>query len=488
MTHKSIFSNNQNNFFVAIIILGAFLRVVCFLLSGNTAGDAAARALIGLEWMLDPKFLPNPIWLPFHSYMIGGALYLWNDPVIVPRLLSLVLGIMSLFPFYGLVRLEFGKKAALISTLLFSVYPFHIRHSVVSLGEVPTLFFILSSLYFFLYYLKEDSSLKYLGFSTFFLNVACMIRAEAWFFIPVLTAILAYKSSLRRAVLFLFLSSILLLTYAIVSKIQLGVFIPYIQLIPRRPRPPLTLISPFRWMLPPYISLTPLVFLLCLVGLCRAVIQKSHAIFALIILAPLIPVVKLFAGGNTQPRYTLHISVLLLPFLTIGYAFVRDIFPHKFRKVASVVTIGLLLVVGLPRVGRTIYHGSSHYSPIVSVPGYVTQIAEWIKKTVGKDEKIILDEDKNRWWGLNILLMGRPEGWEHDTLRTQTWPYPTTEDAVFEFIETEKPKWLLYSPRGRLSEIFSSIETGKEFVYKGHSFRRIPYNDSSNYRIFEIDP
>ena len=109
-----------------------------------------------------------------------------------------------------------------------------------------------------------------------------------------------------------------------------------------------------------------------------------------------------------------------------------------------------------------------------------------------KEDRIILDEDREEWSGPNIILMAELTEWKNTKimdekiLRTQDWFHTPTDGEISAFMTTKKPKYLLYSPRGEFPDEFRSIETGDILIWKGHSFKRIPYN-GEHYRIFEIN-
>jgi hypothetical protein len=354
------------------------------------------------------------------------------------------------------------------------------------MAEVPFFFFLLSSLYFFLLYWKEERGNQNIAISATLLSLACMIRLEGWFFIPIMAILLLYKRSLRSILLFLIAALILPTIYVILCKLNLGVWLPYLQLVkPEIPHPKWTIITPLKWIWPVSLSLTPIVALLSGIGLLISIIRKSHLIFALFIGVLYIPLAK--AGENLQPRYALYLTVMLLPFFSIGYRSLKQIFPFHMRKIISVVIISLLIVSSTPITMFSIYH-SKRYSPFQLTPSHVTKISKWLKNNVKKGESIILDEDRDSWWSVNIILMAGLEDsiLDEAILQTQNWKHTPTWKEILHFIKNEKPRYLVYSPRGELPDVFSLIDNGETLLLGGQVFERIPYDDEHHYRIFEI--
>src|ERR1041385_4618896 len=91
-------SGAVNRMAIALATGGSLLRVLSYFFSDNSGGDAAARVGITAQWLQQPDFrLAFGAYGPGHFWLIGlFSLFLPNITT-AGRLLSLVLGIASIF-------------------------------------------------------------------------------------------------------------------------------------------------------------------------------------------------------------------------------------------------------------------------------------------------------------------------------------------------------------------------------------------------------
>src|SRR5690242_77236 len=83
----------------------AALRIASFFLSENAGGDALARAQLTARWLQHPGLeLHFDVWLPLHFWMMGAVSLLVGDVGLGSRLLSLVLGVASVYAMWALTR------------------------------------------------------------------------------------------------------------------------------------------------------------------------------------------------------------------------------------------------------------------------------------------------------------------------------------------------------------------------------------------------
>jgi hypothetical protein len=102
-----------------------------------------------------------------------------------------VLGIASVLVVWELARQLYGDTAAVLSLAIFSFYSLHIGYSSTSSAEVPFLFLLLASLYFFFAYFQVNQIWR-LAVAGLFLSGAESMRYEAWvFFFAMSVALLA---------------------------------------------------------------------------------------------------------------------------------------------------------------------------------------------------------------------------------------------------------------------------------------------------------
>ena len=110
--------------------------------------DEFGRVVIANLWLRSPHAISAGPWLPFHTYFIGTALYIWHDLLVVPRIIAFAFGSASLFFMYKLTYALFtDSRIALISVALLAVNPAHIWLSSVPLTEIMQTTFILGFLW-----------------------------------------------------------------------------------------------------------------------------------------------------------------------------------------------------------------------------------------------------------------------------------------------------------------------------------------------------
>ena len=211
--HKIAITPKYRSFIIlaALIIVAVAIRVFMLSISDNGWGvDPDERIRMTVKWlnMKGPRpIFPGDLWLPLHYYLIALSIKIFNSIPLSPRILHLIFGILTIFPFYGLIRLVFNERVALISTLIFIFYPVHILCSIVTLSEGPFLFFLMASLYYF-FKNREDRRVKSLFLCCIFIILASMIRYEAWLCIILMSLLLFFDRRFKEGFIFLYAASI----------------------------------------------------------------------------------------------------------------------------------------------------------------------------------------------------------------------------------------------------------------------------------------
>src|SRR2546423_882384 len=108
---------------LAVVLCGSTIRILSYHFSENAGGDAIARIGITAAWLQHPDLkLVFGTYPPGHSWLIAGFMLLFHDATVAGRMLSLVLGIASLFLVGRLANLLYGSTAGLLSLVTFSFY------------------------------------------------------------------------------------------------------------------------------------------------------------------------------------------------------------------------------------------------------------------------------------------------------------------------------------------------------------------------------
>ena len=96
----------KSGWIVATLIgVGAVLRILSYLYSDNAGGDAWARVALTAQWLSHPKFqIIFGDYPAGHFWLISAFSFFIHDVTVASRLLSLVLGIATLFVFWQLAQ------------------------------------------------------------------------------------------------------------------------------------------------------------------------------------------------------------------------------------------------------------------------------------------------------------------------------------------------------------------------------------------------
>jgi hypothetical protein len=188
-----------------IFLVALVARVAFLVLFDNSFGheiETYSKINLMVAWLFAGGGYPDTNFGPLHTWLLRLVTLPFDDLVLPARTLSLVCGVLLLIPFAHAVRLVFGSRVALVAAALLAVTPVHLRGSTTSLALSPYTLFLMCGLY---YYLRADHGSGrghwVLALSAVFLNLAGMLRFEAWLFLPPLCLLLARKD-LSQAIRF----------------------------------------------------------------------------------------------------------------------------------------------------------------------------------------------------------------------------------------------------------------------------------------------
>ncbi|MGB0915011.1 MAG: glycosyltransferase family 39 protein [Crocinitomicaceae bacterium] len=141
--------------------------------------DAVSRVHLSVDWLNNPEWIKTSVWSPLHFYLNGLGLMLWNDSVITPKLINILLSSLSILPFFYFTRREFNSRGAFIASIFFAVSPILFRNSFMALSETPYLLLLLLTLNLISKGLREDNT-KSVLLAGLTITLACGFRYEAW--------------------------------------------------------------------------------------------------------------------------------------------------------------------------------------------------------------------------------------------------------------------------------------------------------------------
>lgn len=518
--------NEDKYILVILFILALIIRIIVFVQNANHAADGMYRTILTMNWLKDPYFITGGLWPPLDLYLMALMTSIFNDPIVSTRLVSLILGVLTIFPFYYLVKLLFDKRVATVSTLVLAFASIHIQYSTYSMSEVPLTFFLVVSLYFFFRFKKGEKKLTDLILSAVFLGLASMTRYEAWLFIPLLTVFILdinnikkisikdilrndiLKNDIRYVFIFLIISMIFPIFWMTGNYNLYGDPL-YGQTWSDKWIKTSTMLNPdSQWLNPPfYKKLTAwpgsifyalnIVSIFAGIGLLISLIKRKNLEFLSIflILMGIFTYKLINVTMMSQPRHIIMPIIFLIPYFIIGlditldiiYGYTVNMVKHinkNWRRYVTMIVIGFFII-------------TSSYTAIAKnpyiTPSYVLNVSEWIKVNVKSNETVLLDDYD--WWGLHILFFsGFNTTFTGDYLKT--FEYNTDqirivpaggkkidEKIIVSYLENS-PTYLVYSPKGKLAKTLNFSSKCQDEKYNNYLFE-CEYS-TENYNIYRL--
>lgn len=373
--------------FIIAIVLRAWYAVSVPLVLAE--GDAMARLELTKNFCAQHNFIPGGFnWLPLHFLLIGLPAFFNIDVFWGSRLMTALMGVLTIPVLYLLVELSFDSTIALITCFLLATNPFHIKYSVITMSEVPFLFFELTTLLFLVKYIKSNQ-LKFLLVSALFAVCGNLIRFEGWIISAILPlGLLFYRKNPKH---FFYYSTILaasILAIGLMSFMATGNFLFGISLSDLEVKYNYSVITNtpqhiLNGLSFDYVLSVPTLFFV-FYGLYLALKNKKQLLWlglaTFIILLPFYRIITL--TNEPSWRYLSTGLFLLLPFAAWG---IKDL----VKQNAS-LGLSLILIVTIVRFVRL---EDSHevLAKHLNDPKGFYEAAAWLKKHKSDNDKFLYD-------------------------------------------------------------------------------------------------
>lgn len=431
----------KRGWLLGLLLVAALVpRLVVFPVNENYYGDAVVRTELAERWLRAPHLIESfkdgaMQFGPLHFYLVGAAL-LVLDREDAGRAISLLFGVLSVLPLFGLTRRFFGWKAGVWACLAFSMWGMHLQFSTTAGSEAVSLFFMLWVFALFAQALEEGRFGPLFG-AALVLNLACAMRYDAWMYIPLLAVMpLLWREDRVSGVTLAVTFGLLCLPFPLA-------WMQGNELAHGHPLFPIHYIDEFHrvwsassaggakhwgfraqglvfWPAVALFTLTPGVALFGAVGMVKA--WKERTELRWVVLAALVPTAyytfRTVVLLNFVPlgRFTALQVVLLLPFVLSGFqACVAGWGPGARRALAGgamALAVGMPVALGLYtfRAEGGPRDGLRPVSPTSTNPEAVRQAARFIKEEVAaKGGALALDTDEG-YLDLQIAFFsGLPE-------------------------------------------------------------------------------
>jgi len=211
--------NIKYSYLNKLIIFSVFLfiiKLIALPFVQEIDADGVSRVYLSLQFAENPHIIPAGNWPPIFFYIMGGALKLYHNQFVTPVIVNIFFSIFLLFPMFYLLKRQFGDKISFLLCVFFSFSPIIFRMSLLSMAEMPFLFFAIMSLNAIVNaYMDQKNSLALLA--GLFMSIAGGIRYESWILGVLIIFILFFLREQKQAIFFM-LSFLLIPIYWLLSN------------------------------------------------------------------------------------------------------------------------------------------------------------------------------------------------------------------------------------------------------------------------------
>jgi hypothetical protein len=491
-----------------LLTLALAIRVIFLFHNTNTGTDAWARYSAALLWAQHPDHLPSDVWLPLPFWILGAVLRFWPTEM-AARTLTLMLGAVTILPFYGLAK-RLCPSVAFYASVVFACVGIHIGYSVSTSSEAPTLLLLITGTYYWLRF-RTDTKLRWFIISALAFNAAALCRYEAWVFIPVvgvltildlgrLTPDHTLARRLRDGAMFLLAASISSVTWSLFCLWKWGdALAPAHKTAWMNSHRP-SVLQP--GMIHAFLavpadlaaSLGPVVFALSVIGIVKAINRRNT--FPGSDLAIMAVVMALFhyfiavKNGATMARYTLMYGWLFVLFCFYGVEVIGARWSF-FRSraafmglVASFIVWQSALVLGAQYAPCRIADKLGSVSATVPLRCELRQTISWLDTHLSATDSVIVDDydyestDVVRYSKVANLKYFRAPYMADDT--------GSLLAELGAFVQASHPGVLVYSPRGQLGRIWRLPPGESPLSVAGVNLELCELWQNGEYRVYQV--
>ncbi len=456
----------KNYFYLAaIVLIGLIVAIPQLYHPMNSEPDAYSRALWALKTYQQGDFFAPLIlgktWLPLHPIILGISLVIYENIYITPRLLSLFFSLGSVFIMFFYANLVVkNKSAALLSSLLYAIFPLRLYLSTQTLSE-PVFVFFFSAALVFLFKSRPNYVAGLLA-----LNIAHGLRYDSWIMLPIFFWKFWTEQPRQKRIKLIMAACLFPLFWVFINAFHqenpLAFFIEKYSPAQAAPIPqfwnlPASLTS---WLEKIMDVLTVPGVVLWLFGGYKLIKSSANEnnVF-LLTLAPvyyvIILIVQVFLGTMERlpHRYLSTPIYMIFPMISLGiFQFIKECsrFSHS-RRIIIYLSGWMIIIFSLITLGRhsKLYAGGDYFDQ-----QEVSKVIDVIEKTRNPDRKQIFyyhNSAGERFWLEPVI--------GYFTSRNDIIIYPNTDIGKFNYgvddlIIVENPSPYFFSP-DRYRQIFN---------------------------------
>jgi hypothetical protein len=482
-----------------LVLLSAAVRIFFLLKFDGMPGDAAGHVERALRILENPSLLRN--WegncSTLYKYGIASFLWFWRDPILAPRVFTVLFGIFLVVPYYGTLKILFDRTIAFFATLTLVFYPLHVIQSSVTTSDAVYYFFLFSAIYYLFSYKIVQKRLSVFLLFVLSLNVASLLRFECWAFIPVFFMLLWPKGK-GTAFLFLALSLVFPCALLALNRIVQQDFFYSFNAASRTARAMIAMgrfiYDPrwWSWLDALWRNSGPSVVIGGLSGIVLAFVMRQKrqlSIFFLVLWLSL-TINTLSARMIVTARYGIILGLFLIPY---AWFFVdRLLALLRLRKTIFFMIILLSIVtLDFAQGSRKETHRTDELFCVT--PPEVIDVGAWLKKHVRTDETLIISNDSGDGLQTNIMLRSGVHFKKCLLLYAPVFPNePFVSKRAFEqYIWEHRTNYLVLNSESYLQKILQLDLNKKSLELGGALFEvafeaKVPMSGVGKYLIYRI--
>lgn len=452
---------------VLLIIAGALVRILSYVYSQNAGGDAWAHIALAAMWLRHPVFkVVFDAYPPGHFWLIGLTSLVIHDVITAGRLLSLVLGIGSLWVVWRLAVKLYGGTAAILSLAVFVFYSLHIGYSTTSSAEVSYLFFLLTGLLFYFSY-AESRHILYLAVAGILFSISESIRYESWIVFGASFIVLPLMD--RRILGLRQLSEHLrsLATFGVTGGAWPAFMMAYCWRVYRDPMylvhwNKLRVVQMMRTVpfshqlivmpLALLISLCPLAICAAVYGIAKSLTWQLKGVFAFLTLffGGVEAYELLTSGLLATPRYSITLGAMLA--ILAGYGFevaCEKLTPQRMilarTAVIALLCLNALLVLLGSEIPNRFSDKLAGVSPRLRYHPRIVAVAGYLRNHLGPHDAVVIDD-----YNVESDIVAAASGLPIVPGDRVYLADRKNQITALQYIATEHPHFLVYAGQGTL--------------------------------------
>jgi hypothetical protein len=420
---------SERSIVITLLIWSAVVRIGFLLISVNATSDGPPRAIYAWQWAQNPELVTQGHWLPLQLYLSGALLMCWDNLWEAPRVISLVFGVLAVWPLWRLMRQFFTVQVSFAASLLFIFWGLHIAQSIVSSSEAVFYFFAFWALFHFTRW-WQTTALKPLALSALFWFPAIWTKPEAWW-LAASCGLFLFGRVARDAMRQPFNAAKFVMPIVLFGGlVSLG---PALWLLACHFQKGDALATFHRtasaigesyfdrpwwykasfWPVGLAMSLGPFVFPLGLWGVARSLKRRTNLLWIGFMLAYAAPLwlMMLIGQSGINVRHTMFVGILWLPLAAYVFEDQLGCAPRKFLAiifVAAIAWLAIVLALGETRWGELSQKFAS-ISPRPKERPHVTELTRWLRQQLKPTDRVLLDAFNHEESSLQFHLRLNPK-------------------------------------------------------------------------------